>query len=199
MLQQSKVAFYDKNYVLNFILNLLNRSGGQLHLGENTLEGFDGKIIVEEMVTQVSLKCHKISYEMEIGTSELFCNTIKLNWWGPGGLNKGFLEDTPKAFNMKITSETNAYGALLNDNYAEGDFVDVYFPRAQGPKIASFVSLTQKINEYLPETSNCTELTFYQCMANKVMYVIRQNDCSDSCIPPFYKSIVAIATNKSEI
>ena len=165
-----------------------------MHIGENALEGFDGKIIVEEMVTQVSLKCHKISYEMEIGTSEFFCNTIKLNWHR---LNKGFLEDIPKGFNMKITSETNAYGALLNNNYAEGDFVNIFFPRGT-QRVVSFISLTQKINEYLPETSNCTELTFYQCMANKVTDVIRQNDCSNSCIPPFYKSIVAIATNKLE-
>ena len=196
MLHQSKVAFYAKmfNSVLNFISNLLNRSGGQLHLGENILEGFEGKIVVEEMITQVSLKCHKISYEMEIGTSELFCNTIKLNWTR---LN-AHLPNSPKAFNMKITSETNAYGALLNNNYAEGDFVDVYFPQGQGPNMVNFISLTQKINEYLPETSNCTEQSFYQCMADKVLNIIMQDQSSEKCIPPFYKSIVTLATNESE-
>ena len=143
------------------------------------------------MITQVSLKCHKITYEMEIGTSELFCNTIFYN----STILRKNEENRPIGIKMKVSSDNNIYGALLNDNHAEGDFVNTYFPRG---KIVSFVSLTQKINKYLPETSNCTQQSFYQCMADKVMDVIIQEDCPNKCIPPFYKSIVALASNKSE-
>ena len=157
------------------------------------MEGFNNSIFVEELITQESLKCYKITSDMEIGTAEMFCNTIKHN----GTILKEFEANRPFGHKMTISSDDNIYGALISDTYVEGDYVDVYMPNGLlMPKI-TLVSLSQKNNEYLPETSNCTSKSFYHCMADKALDVIDQGNCTTKCIPPFFKSILDLATKKS--
>ena len=131
---------------------------------------------------------------MEIGTAEMFCNTISFNWTK---INL-FPWDRPKGIKMNIASETNVYGTLLSDTFVEGNIVDFHWSNDIGLKEITMMSLNQKNNQYLPETSNCTEISFYQCMADKVFGVITHEDCPKKCIPPFYQSILNLATNKTQ-
>ena len=116
---QSKL-FKMNNYVLTYanLLKTFHRSGGRLHPGENQIDGFNGSILVEELVTQVSLKCYKISSKMEMGTSEMVCNTIKMN------ITKEMsMHDRVKGYKMKVASEKNIYGSLINDNFLIFTFI----------------------------------------------------------------------------
>ena len=165
-----------------------------MHLGENQIDGFTGSILVEELVTQVSLKCYKISSKMEMGTAEMVCNTIKMN------ITKEMsMHDRVWGYKMKVASEKNIYGSLINDNFLEGDFVDIKMPTYGVNKVATFLSLSQKNNQYLPETSNCTEKSIYHCMADKAMEMVMDGECSKKCIPPFYKNILELAKKQYKL
>ena len=149
--------------------------------------------MVEELISYSSLKCYKVSSDMEIGNAELFCNTIKFN------INKED-PDYPKAVKMVLTSETNAYGAIYSDTFVEGNVIKIKNELANESKTSTLVYMNQKNNEYLPLTSNCsTENSQFQCGADICLDLILNGTCPTKCIPPINKSVLKLATRDSKL
>ena len=149
--------------------------------------------MVEELISYSSLKCYKVSSEMEVGNAELFCNTIKFN------INKED-PDYPKAVKMVMTSETNAYGAIYSDTFVEGNVIKIKNELANESKTSTLVYMNQKNNEYLPLTSNCsTENSQFQCGADICLDLILNGTCPTKCIPPINKSVLKLATRDSNL
>ena len=167
--------------------------GGQIHIGKNEFEGFNMPIMVEELISYSSLKCYKVSSDMEIRNGELLCNTMRFN------IDK--LEtDYPKGMKMIIASETNADGVVFTGGFVEGDVIEANFDLNAEPKTSTLVTMQQKNNEYLPLTSNCsTDNSIYQCVAGISLELIMNGTCPTKCIPPINKSVLKLATKESKL
>ena len=148
-------------------------------------------VMVEELISLSSLKCYKVSSDMEVGNAELFCNTMKFN------INKED-PDFPKAVKMVFASETNAYGVIYSETFVEGDVIKINNELSDQSKTSTLVYMNQKNNEYLPLTSNCsTETSQLQCGANVFMDLVLNGTCPTKCIPPIGKSVQKLSTKKS--
>ena len=151
-----------------------------MHVGINELEGFGMPIVIEELISYSSLKCYKVSSDMEIRNGELLCSTMQFN------IDKSEA-DYPKGMKMIIASETNADGVIFTDSFVEGDIVKVNFDLDSEPRVSTLVTMQQKNNEYLPLTSNCSiENSLFQCMADISLELIMNGTFSVQILDTIY-------------